>query len=93
MTLISIRQATRVERDTEQVGQHDLLERVESSVDVPAMTNDQIRQEMDSLRGTILHRAAAPSGLQEGALGPLFVRHEHLRVELDRRGVSRFGPR
>jgi hypothetical protein len=68
-----------------------LIERVESSVGVPAMTNDQIRQEMDALRATILHHAAAPDGVQDGALEPRFIRHEHLRAELGRRGVSRFG--
>jgi hypothetical protein len=92
MTRIAIRHVTRADQDAEQIGLRDLAERVESfSVDVPAMANGQIRQEMDSLRATILHHAGAPSGLQEGVLGPLLLRHEQLRVELNRRGVSRFG--
>jgi hypothetical protein len=93
MTRIRIRHASRAEQDSQQRGQPDLIERVKPPADVPTMTNDQIRQEMDELRAVILHHAAAPSGFREGARGPLFIRHEQLRAELSRRGVSRFGPR
>ena len=92
MTKIRIRHASRAEQDSEQRGQSDLIERVKSPADVPAMTNGQIRQEMDALRAELLHDPAALNGFQKGALGPLFIRHEHLRAELRRRGVPRFAP-
>jgi hypothetical protein len=92
MTRIRIRHASRAEQDSEQRGQPDVIERVKPPADVPTMTNDQIRQEMDELRAAILHHAAALNGFQEGTLGPRFIRHEQLRAELSRRGVSRFGP-
>ena len=91
MTRIRIRHASRAEQDSEQLGRLDLIEHVESSAGVPAMPNDQIRQELDALRATILHHAAEPNGFQEGTLGPLFNRHEQLCAELGRRGVPRFG--
>jgi hypothetical protein len=92
MTRIAIRHVTRAERDAKPLGQRDLIERVECYVDLTAMTNDQIREEMDSLRATILHHAAAPNGFQEDALQPLLVRHEDLRVELNRRAFHASGP-